>query len=76
MLQLLSERPRTAGEIFQELTQEREPLPWLGDIMLPLHILDGKLDGLRTSQNPRQLGRASTDPVVVPTLDDGKCNLS
>jgi hypothetical protein len=34
VLQLLAERPRTVGEIFRDLMQEREPLPWLGDIML------------------------------------------
>jgi hypothetical protein len=33
VLQLLAERPRTVGEIFRDLMLEREPLPWLGDIM-------------------------------------------
>jgi hypothetical protein len=34
VLQLLAERPRTVGEIFRDLMLEREPLPWLGDLML------------------------------------------
>jgi hypothetical protein len=34
VLQLLAERPHTIGEIFAALMQGREPLPWLGDIML------------------------------------------
>jgi Domain of unknown function (DUF1835) len=33
ILQLLSERPRTVGETFSRLMLEREPLPWLGDLM-------------------------------------------
>jgi Domain of unknown function (DUF1835) len=33
-LRLISERPCTMGEIFHDLQQEREPLPWLGDTML------------------------------------------
>jgi hypothetical protein len=34
ILQLLAERPRTIGEVFRDLMLEREPLPWLGDLML------------------------------------------
>jgi hypothetical protein len=34
ILQLLSERPRTIGEVFRDLMLDREPLPWLGDLML------------------------------------------
>jgi Domain of unknown function (DUF1835) len=34
ILQLLNERPRTIGEVFRDLMHEREPLPWLGDLML------------------------------------------
>jgi hypothetical protein len=34
VLELLAERPRTAGEVFRDLMQEWEPLPWLGDIGL------------------------------------------
>jgi Domain of unknown function (DUF1835) len=33
ILELLSERPRTVGETFYYLMMEREPLPWLGDLM-------------------------------------------
>jgi hypothetical protein len=36
---LLAEQPRTMGEIFRDLMAEREPLPWLGDIM-PRFILE------------------------------------
>jgi hypothetical protein len=34
VLELVAERPRTAGEVFRDLMEEREPLPWLGDIGL------------------------------------------
>lgn len=34
VLELLAERPRTIGEVFRDLMQDREPLPWLGDLML------------------------------------------
>jgi hypothetical protein len=33
ILQFLSERPRTVNETFYHLMLEREPLPWLGDLM-------------------------------------------
>jgi hypothetical protein len=33
ILQLLAEGPRTAGETFNHLMMEREPLPWLSDLM-------------------------------------------
>ncbi len=39
ILQLLAERPKTAGEVYRELMVEREPLPWLTDLMF-LFILD------------------------------------
>jgi hypothetical protein len=34
ILQLLAERQRTIGEVFRDLMLDREPLPWLGDLML------------------------------------------
>jgi hypothetical protein len=34
ILELLAERSRTIGEVFRDLTRDREPLPWLGDLML------------------------------------------
>lgn len=34
VLRLLAEGPKTIGAIFRDLMEEREPLPWLGDIML------------------------------------------
>jgi hypothetical protein len=34
ILQLLAEQPRTIGRVFHYLMLEREPLPWLGDLML------------------------------------------
>lgn len=39
VLQLLSEESKTVGEVFSALMRDREPLPWLGDIMLSF-ILD------------------------------------
>ena len=33
-LELVAERPRTIGEVFRDLMLGREPLPWLGDLML------------------------------------------
>ena len=33
ILQLLAEKPRTVGQAFHHLMMEREPLPWLGDLM-------------------------------------------
>jgi hypothetical protein len=36
ILQLLDDRPRRIGEVFRDLQLEREPLPWLGDLMLVL----------------------------------------
>jgi Domain of unknown function (DUF1835) len=33
VLQLLAERQRTVGEIFRDLMLEREPLPWLSDLL-------------------------------------------
>jgi hypothetical protein len=33
ILQLLSEDSRIAGQTFHHLMMEREPLPWLGDVM-------------------------------------------
>jgi len=34
VLQLLAEAPRTAGEIYRDLMLEREPLPWMSDLMM------------------------------------------
>jgi hypothetical protein len=33
-LELLAEKPRTIGEIFRDLMHEKEPPPWLCDLML------------------------------------------
>lgn len=33
ILEILSEGDRTAGQIFRGLMREKEPLPWLGDLM-------------------------------------------
>lgn len=38
VMQVLAERPRPIGEIFRQLMRIRDPLPWLGDVML-VHIL-------------------------------------
>jgi hypothetical protein len=34
ILRLLAEQPKTIGEVFRDLMLDREPLPWLGDLML------------------------------------------
>ncbi|MBR0663788.1 DUF1835 domain-containing protein [Roseomonas hellenica] len=34
ILELLAERPRTVGEAYAALMMEREPLPWLTDLMI------------------------------------------
>jgi hypothetical protein len=34
ILELVAERPRRIGEVFRDLMHDREPLPWLGDLML------------------------------------------
>lgn len=39
ILQILSEGPQTVDQIFRILTDEKEPAPWLGDVMLA-HIVD------------------------------------
>lgn len=39
VLQILSDGPRTAAEIYNVLMMEREPLPWLSDLMM-LHVLE------------------------------------
>jgi hypothetical protein len=33
ILQLLAEAPRTVGQTFHQLMMEREPLPWLSDLL-------------------------------------------
>jgi hypothetical protein len=34
ILQLIAEHPRTVGEMYSRLMTEREPLPWLSDLMI------------------------------------------
>lgn len=53
ILQVLAEGPSSAGELYSTLMREREPLPWLGDIML-LFILDSM--------------RAAREPVFTGTF--------
>jgi len=53
-MQLLAEGPKTVGEIYSALMREREPLPWLGDIML-LFILDSM--------------RAASEPVFTGAFE-------
>ncbi len=55
VMQLLSEGPKTVSDVFSALMQEREPLPWLGDIML-LFILDSM--------------RAAREPVFTGAFED------
>lgn len=51
VMQLLAEGPKTVDEIYSALMREREPLPWLGDIML-LFILDS----MKASSKPVSTG--------------------
>ncbi|MBS9432982.1 DUF1835 domain-containing protein [Photorhabdus hainanensis] len=44
VLNILAEQPCTNEQLFQQLTEHHEPLPWLGDIML-----DAIIDNLRLS---------------------------
>ncbi len=39
ILEIINEKELTAGQIFSYLTAEKEPLPWLGDIMF-LYVLE------------------------------------
>ncbi len=39
ILEMLAEGSRTIGQMFHGLMSEREPLPWLGDVMF-LHIVE------------------------------------
>ena len=54
VMQLLVEGPKAVGEIHTALMREREPLPWLGDIML-LFILDSM--------------KAAREPVFTGTFE-------
>ncbi|PQQ27496.1 hypothetical protein C6H64_16475 [Photorhabdus luminescens] len=47
VLNILAEQPCTNEQLFQQLTEHHEPLPWLGDIML-----DAIIDNLRLSPEP------------------------
>ncbi len=47
VLQVLAEGPRTVGQIHSALMREREPLPWLGDVMLRFI-----LDSMRAAREP------------------------
>ena len=57
VLQLLSEGPKTAGEVFRAMIREREPLPWLGDIMLSFI-----LDSMKAVRAPVFNGAFDTEP--------------
>jgi hypothetical protein len=57
VLQLLSEGPKTIGEAFSILMRDREPLPWLGDIMF-LFILDNM--------------KAAREPVFTGAAESGQ----
>ena len=61
VMQLLSEGPKTAGEVFSALMRDREPLPWLGDIML-LFILDS----MKAVRAPVFNGAFDTEPQRWP----------
>ncbi len=55
-LQLLSDSPKTVGQLFSSLMHEREPLPWLGDIMF-WRIIQGM--------------KRTTAPVFTAMFDGG-----
>ena len=52
ILQLLAEAPRSAGAVFHALMLEREPLPWMTDL-----IGREVIDGLRRGDTPLLAGR-------------------
>ena len=62
VLGLLNEQPRTMGQIFHALVSEREPLPFLGDIMLRFI-----LDSMKAVDEP-VFTFASADPWYRETL--------
>lgn len=45
-LEMLNEESSTAGQLFKKLTTERDPLPWLGDIMY-WFILQSMMQGTK-----------------------------
>jgi Domain of unknown function (DUF1835) len=55
ILEVVAEQPRTIGEIFRELMQERDPLPFLSDLMLADFV--------------KNMQRVS-GPVFTATFDD------
>lgn len=57
ILQVLAEESRSVGQIYSALMREREPLPWLGDIML-LFILDSM--------------KAASEPVFMGEFESEK----
>ncbi len=56
VLEVLAEAPASAGQVFAALVQGREPLPFLGDIMLGFI-----LEGMKATNPPVILG-ATEDP--------------
>ncbi|WP_243634508.1 DUF1835 domain-containing protein [Roseicella frigidaeris] len=52
ILQLLAEAPRSAGAVFHALMMEREPLPWMTDL-----IGQAVIEGLRRGGTPLLAGR-------------------
>jgi Domain of unknown function (DUF1835) len=51
ILQLLAEEPRTAQQVFSRLMVEREPLPWMSDL-----IFRDILEGMRRVEQPVLIG--------------------
>ncbi|MCK8783015.1 DUF1835 domain-containing protein [Roseomonas sp. NAR14] len=52
ILQLVAEAPRMAGQVFHALMTEREPLPWMTDL-----ICHDMVEGLRAVERPVLAGR-------------------
>lgn len=51
VLELLAERPRTVGEAYAALMMEREPLPWLTDLMIRSIV-----DSMKAARQPVFIG--------------------
>lgn len=71
ILQLIAEAPRSAGQVFSRLMMEREPLPWMTDLMFhdvvegmrraAAPVFTGSFEGAEAPQWPRE--RLSATPL-------------
>lgn len=56
ILELLAERPRTIGETFRDLQQDREPLPWFTDL-----IIKSLVENMKRAAQPVFTGQFETE---------------